>query len=132
MSRFVRSRSFIPVAMAVSLVLGACASAGGTGERVNRDVLTLEELELEPGRSLLETIESLRPEWLRVRSNRTFQGSTYVAVIIDGIRQDDGGGALRTFRTSQALKLEHLSSNEATTKYGTDMAGGAIVVTLKR
>jgi len=95
-------------------------------------VLTQEELALEPGRSLLETIEALRPEWLRVRSNRTFVSETYVAVIIDGMRQDDGGGALRTYRTSQALRLEFMSANDATTRYGTDMAGGAILVTLKR
>jgi hypothetical protein len=114
------------------MVVGACASSGGTSTRRNRDVLTQEELALEPGRSLLETVEALRPEWLRVRSNRTFVSATYVSVIIDGVRQTDGGDALRTFRTSQAEKLEYMSAADATTRYGVDMAGGAILVTLKR
>lgn len=132
MRSFVRPRSFVPLAVALSLAIGACASSGGTSAQRNRDVLTQEELAREPGRSLLETIEALRPEWLSVRSSRTFASETYVSVIIDGMRQMDGGDALRTYRTSQALRLEYMSAADATTRYGVDMAGGAILVTLRR
>ena len=132
MRSFARPRSFVPLVVALSLALSACASSGGTATRRNRDVLTQEELALEPGRSLLETIEALRPEWLRVRTNRTFVGPTLISVIVDGVRQTDGGSALRTFRTSQAERLEYMSASDATTRYGVDMAGGAILVTLKR
>jgi len=132
MHSFVRSRHLLPVVVALTLAGGACASSGGTRAQRNRDVLTEEELAREPGRSLLETIEALRPEWLSVRSSRTFASETYVSVIVDGMRQMEGGDALRTYRTSQALKLEYMSAADATTRYGVDMAGGAIIVTLKR
>ena len=132
MRSFVRPRGFVLLAVALSLALSACASSGGTRAQRNRDVLTEEELSLEPGRSLLETIEALRPEWLSVRSSRTFASATYVSVIVDGMRQMDGGDALRTYRTSQALRLEYMNAADATTRYGVDMAGGAILVTLRR
>ena len=126
------ARGWVPVALLV-LAGGGCASGGGSGsERADPDVITLEELEADPTRDLLTTVERLRPRWMRPRTSRTFVSETRVSVIIDGVRQQGGLDALRHYLASQALELRYMSAADATTRFGVDMAGGAIVVSLRR
>jgi len=111
----------------------ACASAGN-GSRRSGDPnrLTPEELERSSQLDLFSVIQQLRPRWLTQRTPMTFAGSTLVAVIIDGIRQNGSAELLRSIPVSTVQEARYLSATDATTQYGTDMAGGAIVVQTKR
>lgn len=112
---------------------GACASSGSGSDttRSDPDVITLEELERDPTQDLLTLVERLRPRWTRPRTSRTFVSETHVSVIIDGVRQQGGLSSLRNYLASQAVELRYMSAADATTRFGVDMAGGAVVVSLK-
>jgi hypothetical protein len=126
------TRQLVPAGLLAVLVAAGCASSGGGSEspRGDREVLTFEELQEYEGRDLLVAIESLRPRWLRLRPMRTFSGEAQLWVIVDGVRRG-GPGVLRSIRVAQVEEARYLSGTEATTRMGTDMAGGAILVTLR-
>ena len=86
---------------------------------------------VDPGLDLLTVIQSQRPRWLRTR-DRTFASATTVAVMMDGMRAPGGAGALRSIRAAEVEEAYFLSPADATTRFGTDMAGGAIVVVRRR
>ena len=129
----VPARRLVLFALFSGLAAAGCASSGGASSASQGDPerLTFEELQLEQGQTLLDAIESLRPRWLRSRPTRSFSGSAMVAVIIDGRRQDGGPDALRSIRATSVQEARYMSAADATTRYGTDMAGGAIIVTLR-
>jgi hypothetical protein len=117
------------------LGVGGCVSAGAGrtsgAAAVDPDRISEEELAADPGQDLLTIIESLRPRWLRPRG-RTFTGVAPVAVVVDGVPWQGGVGNLRSIRASDVRELRYLSAADATTQFGSDMAGGAIVVYRKR
>lgn len=114
--------------------LVACASSAGNGTRRSGDPnrLTVEELERSSQLDVFSAIRQLRPRWLTQRTPATFAGSTLVAVIVDGIRQNGSAEVLRSIPVNTVQEVRYLSAADATTQYGTDMAGGAIVVQTKR
>ncbi len=121
--------------LCLGVLLGTAACAGPSSRvrspRVDQNQLTQEELAVDPGVDLLTLIQSLRPRWLRVRE-RTLTGPTTVSVVIDGGRSATGLSELRRIRANEVREVRYLSPADATTQFGTDMAGGAIVVSLRR
>ncbi len=118
-----------------AVALSACASSGGASqERRSSDPnrLTAEELERSSQLDLFSAIRQLRPRWLTQRTPATFVSSTEVAVIVDGIRQTGSAGVLSSIPVTTVEEARYMSASDATTQYGTDMAGGAIVVRTKR
>lgn len=132
MSSTTLARRLVPTGLLTFLVLSGCASGrgGSEGSRGDPELLTLEELQEFEGRDLLTAIESLRPRWLRLRPMRTFTGQAQLWVIVDGVRRG-GPDVLRSIRVAQVEEARYMSGTEATTRMGTDMAGGAILVTLR-
>ena len=80
---------------------------------------------------ILTVIQRLRPQWLRVRGGGTAQGKAVIQIFIDGQRQNGGPDVLRGMSANSVQEVEFMNARDATTRYGTDMAGGAIVVTTK-
>lgn len=70
-------------------------------------------------------IERLRPRWLQSRSGDIVQ------LYIDGSRRSNVRD-LQTLRIGEVEQMEYMSSNDATTRYGTGHAGGAVLVTSRR
>lgn len=132
MSSATLSRRLVPAGLLSFLVVAGCASSGGGSEASggDREVLTHQELQEFEGSDLLTAIESLRPRWLRLRPVRTFTGQAQLWVIVDGVRRG-GPDVLRGIRVAQVEEARYMSGTEATTRMGTDMAGGAILVTLR-
>jgi hypothetical protein len=129
-----RSLSASALTLLLSTTFVACASGTGNGTRRSGDPnrLTVEEMERSSQLDLFSVIQQLRPRWLTQRTPMTFAGSTLVAVIIDGIRQNGSAEVLRSLPVTTVQEARYLSAADATTQYGTDMAGGAIVVQTKR
>jgi hypothetical protein len=129
-------RRFIPAAQLSILLLGGCASGGGgSGEssfpESDADIITLEELEPYSDWDALRLVETVRPRWLRVRRTRTFVSETGISVIVDDIPRG-GIGRLGEIRVIEVRELRYLSASDATTRFGVNMAGGAILVYRKR
>ncbi|MEQ9401285.1 MAG: hypothetical protein RJQ04_19115 [Longimicrobiales bacterium] len=111
----------------------ACASGGSGGaDRPDADRISAAELEADQERDVLTLIQRLRPRWLQTRGSDTFSGQVGAAVIIDGMQQQSGLGALRQIRAVEVESIEFMNARDATTRYGMNMAGGAILVTMKR
>lgn len=124
----------LAAAVLLSATLAGCASGRGGQEgpsRADEDVITTEELEQASDLDLFTLIDRLRPRWLRARQERTFTGETRVAVFVDGVRRGNAG-TLRSIRTVTVEEVRYLNARDATTMYGPDMGGGAILVFTRR
>ncbi|MDH5588991.1 MAG: hypothetical protein OEZ65_08885 [Gemmatimonadota bacterium] len=126
----------IPVVFTLVLLAAGCASSGQQGGRTSSgsgNVITAEELEGVGSLDLLTAIQRLRPRWLQSRGSASFSGDAALPrVILDGVPQNSGLDVLRTVRAVETQELRYMSASDATTRYGTDMVGGAILVIRKR
>ncbi len=120
--------------LVLAFVLSACASStdtpfaggGGTATRAARGNSTLivrAQLEELTGLSAWDAVERFNRRWLSAA-----RGGGYARVVIDGTDRRDLS-VLRQFSTDGVESLRFLRSSDATTKYGTGFAGGAIEVT---
>lgn len=121
------------VAAATWAVMTACASGGAQrGEAAeDRDVILRAELEAASALDLYTLIDQRRPRWLTARGERTFESPNTVSVVVDGV-QRGGLEVLRSIRTVAVEEVRYVNARDATTMYGPDMAGGAILVVLRR
>lgn len=78
-----------------------------------------------------QLIESLRPSWLRVRTQRSIRLGESVSPVIYVNRTRYGTiNSLREILTINLRLIEYLSPNDATTRYGGGHGGGAILLTI--
>ena len=121
----------LPALMMCGLVLAGCASSGGSGGTAGRDydVITLEELQEDPSLDLLTLIQRARPRWMQPRGSASFAGRISPAVVVDNVPQPGGVDVLRSMRVVNVRELRFLNARDATTRYGTDMISGAILIT---
>lgn len=118
------------VLIGAGLVLGACASTGSTGSRSSRDVITSEQIDAYEGHNTLLLVQALHPNWLRGRGSGSMMLSDAVRVYVNGMRRG-GVRALEGIHPRDVAEIQHLSSREATARFGTGHPNGAILVTLK-
>jgi hypothetical protein len=120
------SKSMLVFALALALGTAGCASSGsggGSARPAGASSNRIVRAELEPlGQiSALRAIERLRPSWLRSRS-----GDTPV-LYVDGSRRGSAND-LSSMMATEVEQLEYMSASDATNRYGTGHAGGAILV----
>lgn len=127
------SRTGVLIVFALALGLTGCASGGGsgdsapvTGSSANRIV----RAELEPLAQIdgYQAVERLRPRWLQSRGGSTGSGPIFY---VDGARRNDLND-LRSFRTADIEGLQFMSAGDASTRFGTGHADGAILLTTRR
>lgn len=128
------TRLVIPLVVLLSAGLAACASGGGgqASRAGGGDLLTAEEMAEWASQDLFDVVRRLRPRWLQSRAPATAQGRQSLAIILDGVRQDGGPEVLRSFRAGEIGSVQYMNARDATTRYGTDMTGGALIVLTKR
>ena len=115
--------------------LAACAttaerrSAGGG----DRTVLTAEDLRTETARTLDDVIRRQRPQWLTKRGPVSLQAERGGDIVVyrDGVRAG-GPEVLPGIPTDLVESVRFLSAAEATTRFGTGHAHGAILVVTRR
>lgn len=124
------------LALVVGLVAGACASTGSDGERVRGQqahILTEEQIRDTNLQTAFDVVRSLRPSWLRERPSSLMNPEgAEVVVYVDGVRMATGIDSLRQIRSDNVTRMEFMTPNDATTRYGTGHFGGAILVTTRR
>jgi hypothetical protein len=112
----------------------ACASSQKTTTpRRSSHLITVEEIAASSARNAYDAIQMLRPSWLIMRgaASSTLRGESVAPVVYsDNVRLGDLDN-LRAITASDIATIEFLNSRDATTRFGTGYAGGAILVTTK-
>jgi hypothetical protein len=95
-------------------------------------VITVAELEQYQGDDLLGLILRARRTWLQTRPSLTAgeEDANPIVVVIDGVPQMPGLDPL-TLSVGDVREVRRLSASDATTRFGTNMTAGAILVATK-
>jgi len=116
------------------LSTAGCASSGdGNRDRPTaaRDAITLEMIDdiAASVQDAYSVVDRLRPQWLRSRGSMSIRNPqpVYPVVYVDGQRFGELD-SLRTLGVQSLSSLQFISAPQATTRYGTGHAGGAILV----
>ena len=119
-------------ATAACIVLASCAGGGSGGSASGPyNVLTASQLRDTNTQTVYDAIRRLRPQWLRARGRTSINaaGPDEPAVYVDGTRY----GALNDLGlmdVNQVTRAEFVDPLEATTRFGTNHTGGAILIFL--
>ncbi|HYH78640.1 MAG TPA: hypothetical protein VEX86_02560 [Longimicrobium sp.] len=123
--------SAAPVAAPAAAAVPAAAAAAAPAPRPrrNRNEITRAEMVEKGARNVYDGIRMIRGSWLR--ASRALSSSTQqnpvVAVYRDGSLAG-GTGVLRDMAVESVAKVEYVEPNEAVQRFGTQAAGGALVV----
>lgn len=112
----------------------ATVSSGGGSGASSGSVITEAELEQYPGEELLGLILRARRTWLEARGGwltTELQDRNPIVVVLDGVPQMPGLDPLR-MSVGDVREVRRLSASDATTRFGTNMSSGAILVFTKR
>lgn len=130
-----RVAGLVVLCLALAVPVGACATSGGSGgedsgARGGPDHIPREELQerLTPSTSLYQAVQRLRPRWLRAQRGVSGSGQRFQPVLYVDDTRYGPVTELRRLRVSDAEELRFISATDATTRYGTGVAGGVISV----
>ena len=127
-------RTLALVGLTISVV-GACASAGeGTGSstpRGSRNRIVRAELEGTSFSSVMDAVRRLRSTWLRPRGQTATGERSVMFVYIDNVRSGDLT-RLESIPIDRVDAVVYLSPPDATMRFGTNHALGAIEVIMRR
>ena len=121
------SKRFLVLALALAWGTAGCASGGGDGgtsrpQGASTNRIVQAELDQIPQMNAYLAIERLRASWLRTRS-----GDVPV-LYVDGARRANIQD-LQAMMSTEVATMQRLSASDATNRFGTGHAGGAILVT---
>jgi hypothetical protein len=108
--------------------LGACAAAGAGGARVDRNVMTLEQIEEADQTNLYDLVRVHRPHWLNTRGPNSFRSENPIMVYFDGTRIGDLE-ELRSLSPYDVREIRFLGAAQAQARYGLGNTRGAIDIT---
>jgi hypothetical protein len=119
-------------ALALVLTVAACGKNeinNGTVSR-NSNIITREEIAGTTVESAYDAVQRLRPMFLRPRSTGS-RSNALAVVFIDGVRRGDPE-VLRAIAARSVEEIRFITAVDATTRYGTNIEGGVLQVTLVR
>lgn len=112
------------------VVLTGCGSTGET--RRGSGTITSEELAAVSASDCFEAVRTLRPQWLRARAAPTPRDPNPTPrVVVDGTARGDLS-ELTLISVSDVESIRLISARDATTRFGTGFAAGAIEVRTRR
>ena len=115
----------------VTLLVSACASSGGGGPRLDRNLLTRDQILDTNRQNVYEVVESLRSNWLRTRGPTSLTSrDAQVLVYIDDNRLG-GVETLRTINTTVVQYIRWFDGITATGRWGLDHGAGVIYVSTR-
>lgn len=111
------SRSLaVGIFLLLALVPIGCASTSADGTRSNQNRITQEEIAETGVSTLYEVVQRLRPRWLEVRAQRSFDSETQVVVFMN--RTMLGGvEELRRIGVESAQSLEYFTGPRASGEF---------------
>jgi hypothetical protein len=128
-----RRNGQLAVLMLCMLAAGCSARGGSSGApRGDVNVITAAEVAASSHADAYSLVQSLRPQWLRVRGASSIASRETVRVYLDGSLLG-GPDHLRQLSTHSINSLRYMDGLEASQRWGLDHGGGAIMVsTLER
>lgn len=115
----------------LGLAGAACSTRSDSGStRSNAKVITTAEMQASGHQDAYSLVQTLRPQWLRVRGTSSFNLTETVQVYLDGSRMG-GPEQLRQISTHSISSLRYLDGLEATQRFGLDHGAGAIVISTR-
>lgn len=123
--------SSTPAAQAPSPAPAAARTTTAPARR-NANVISMDEIASLAGRAetALEIVEQLRPQMLRPRGQNSAQANA-LSTYVDGVKVGDVQG-LRTVQAGMIREIRYLNPTDATQRFGTGHASGAIEVLTRR
>ncbi len=119
-------------ALTLLTVMCACSSyrrADGTG-RVDRNVITREQLLEHRFTNAFEAVETLRSNWLLTKGTDSFVAPTEVKVYLDNTNLG-GIQTLREIATTSVMFIRYFDGVAATARWGLDHGQGVIYVSTR-
>ena len=120
------------------LAVAACApatSAANASGRRDRNMITESELATVPSdMNAYEIVQRLRPFWLNIRAERSFNGGPAEILAYQGDLRLGGVENLKGIRGTEVLRIEYLDASEAVSRLpgiGTSRPAGAIIVRMR-
>lgn len=125
-------RYLVLSALVLTVACGGPTGTAGAGPRPSQDLITADEIQAQHFANMYDLIGALRPNWLRSRT-ASFGASGQVGVMIylDGNRLG-AADYLRQIAAGGIESARFLSGPDATSRYGTNHASGAILITSKQ
>jgi hypothetical protein len=112
--------------LAASLLCAACLSrAAETTNRLDRSVITRDQMIQANYSSVYDAVAALRSLWLQPRGPDSFVAPSIVWVYIDGTRVGDVG-VLKTVQPRMITTVRFYDGPSATSRWGVDNAAGVI------
>ncbi|MEQ9568710.1 MAG: hypothetical protein RLN75_00850 [Longimicrobiales bacterium] len=117
---------------ALCLIATGCATTSGGGSSRSSSELLADEIAQLQVVNAFQAVERARPQWLNARASPTPTNpdGAQPVVYIDGIRAG-GLEELRRVRVQVVRRIEYIRASDATTQFGTNHGGGAILVTTR-
>jgi hypothetical protein len=123
-------RAYLQMIVGALVICAGCASAGGGGSetrRLDRSVITRDEMLKANFVNLYDAVSALRSAWLRARGPDSFQNPSIVWVYIDGARVGDVS-ALKEMQPRMVNTVRFYDGPSATSRWGVDNGAGVIHV----
>jgi hypothetical protein len=120
--------------LALLLLLTACsANPEGTGVRRSgsTDVILQEEIAAVDRSTAYETIEYLRPQWLRTRSDQSALRPGGIVVYLNETRFGDVN-SLRQIAARDIQRMERFNTTAASQRWGPGHSEGVILISTRR
>ena len=129
----------VPAVFALLAACGGGAGSSGTAAqpgtsprpvRGSADIITEAEINAGIYQNALEVVQSLRPNMTRPRGS-TSQGPVPVVLFVDDVRLGELNGLINS-PANRVREIRYIGASDATTRYGTGVGSGVILVTTKR
>lgn len=134
---FTVRRAVLFLTLLVPVLAFGCASSGQGGtedDRGRSDLLTREQILAVEATNLYDVVRRLRPRWLQVRSTRSFEMGTEVAVIQNEVYLGPAA-VLKEMGPELAFEMRYLDGTRAATAIPGLMSGrhieGAILISTR-
>ena len=115
------------VAVLTLLLAGACAAGqNATGQRVDRSVITREQIQQNGYRTAYDAVEALHAPWLVTRADG-LRTQREVLAYLDNTRLG-GVETLRQVYAAQILRITWIDAPTAINRWGVDHSQGVIMV----
>lgn len=122
-----RARFGLCIAVLVCLSSAACSSRRATGGRLDRTVITRDQMLQAKYISVYDAVAGLRSLWLRPRGPDSFVLPSTIWVYVDGAKVGDIE-VLRNMQTRLVNTVRFYDGPSATSRWGVDHAAGVIHV----